>query len=200
MSDFSDLQLPVPSLRRAANILNSNGYPVLVELVSPNDTNLTSPTHKREEKNSNLGASIKQKLKTVARSRSLSSTYPKERKGHTRSHSDAAETRPTLARKSLDLGTMLESPRCSDSIADVTIPLSLHQGTRMTKVSAKKRKNFVFRLDPDQGQIVWESKQHRISAFPFITMPLKASVCHCFLQPYQVRSLSQDFAIITVAE
>ena len=37
----------------------------------------------------------------------------------------------------------------------------------MLKVSGRKQKNIVFRLDPDQGQIIWESKKHRISMSPF---------------------------------
>ena len=32
----------------------------------------------------------------------------------------------------------------------------------------KKHKKVVFRLDADLGQIVWESKQHKISAWPFL--------------------------------
>jgi len=35
----------------------------------------------------------------------------------------------------------------------------------MTKVSAKTHKKCVFRLDADLGQIVWESKKHKISAY-----------------------------------
>ena len=50
------------------------------------------------------------------------------------------------------------------SIADVAVPQLLQQGTPMIKVSAKKQKRVVFRLDPDQGQIIWEGKKHRISA------------------------------------
>lgn len=49
------------------------------------------------------------------------------------------------------------------SMADVTVPLVLQRGTPMIKVSGKKQKNVVFRLDPDRGQIIWESKKHRIS-------------------------------------
>lgn len=49
------------------------------------------------------------------------------------------------------------------STADVTVPAVLRIGTPMIKVSGKKQKNVVVRLDPDQGQIIWESKKHRIS-------------------------------------
>jgi hypothetical protein len=52
----------------------------------------------------------------------------------------------------------------SASMADVTVPAVLQMGTPMIKVSGGKQKKVVFRLDPDQGQIIWESKKHRISA------------------------------------
>lgn len=46
---------------------------------------------------------------------------------------------------------------------DATIPQLLQQGVPMLKVSAKKQKRYMFRLDPDQGQIIWESKKLRFS-------------------------------------
>ncbi|KAG2006701.1 phosphoinositide-specific phospholipase C [Coprinopsis cinerea AmutBmut pab1-1] len=50
----------------------------------------------------------------------------------------------------------------SKESGDMVVPHLLQLGTPMTKVSAKKHKKFVFRLDPDLGQIVWESKKHKI--------------------------------------
>ncbi|KAI3622690.1 hypothetical protein WG66_015489 [Moniliophthora roreri] len=52
-------------------------------------------------------------------------------------------------------------PVSSDS--DVVVPQLLQQGTALTKISAKKERHslFVFRIDPDQGHIVWESKVHK---------------------------------------
>ncbi|TBU26257.1 PLC-like phosphodiesterase [Dichomitus squalens] len=44
---------------------------------------------------------------------------------------------------------------------DATVPQLLRQGVPMLKVSAKKQKRYFFKLDPDQGQIVWESKKLR---------------------------------------
>jgi hypothetical protein len=52
----------------------------------------------------------------------------------------------------------------SASTLDLTVPDVLQSGTPMTKVSGRKQTSVVFRLDPDQGQIIWESKKHRISA------------------------------------
>jgi hypothetical protein len=57
----------------------------------------------------------------------------------------------------------------SASMADVTVPAVLQMGTPMIKVSGGKQKKVVFRLDPDQGQIIWESKKHRISASLLLT-------------------------------
>lgn len=50
----------------------------------------------------------------------------------------------------------------SASTLDLTVPDVLQSGTPMTKVSGRKQTSVVFRLDPDQGQIIWESKKHRI--------------------------------------
>ncbi|KAF5391293.1 hypothetical protein D9757_001925 [Collybiopsis confluens] len=50
-----------------------------------------------------------------------------------------------------------------ESFADIAVPQLLQQGTPLRKISNKKEKfsEFVFRLDADQGQIVWESKVHK---------------------------------------
>ncbi|KAI0752611.1 1-phosphatidylinositol-4,5-bisphosphate phosphodiesterase 1 [Daedaleopsis nitida] len=45
--------------------------------------------------------------------------------------------------------------------ADATVPQLLQMGVPMLKVSAKKQKRYLFKLDPDQGQIIWESKKLR---------------------------------------
>ncbi|OCB89387.1 PLC-like phosphodiesterase [Sanghuangporus baumii] len=46
--------------------------------------------------------------------------------------------------------------------ADVKVPLLLQEGTPLTKVSAKKKKTVTFRIDPDQGYVLWESKKSGI--------------------------------------
>ena len=51
----------------------------------------------------------------------------------------------------------------SAATLDLTVPDVLQSGTPMIKVSGRKQTSVVFRLDPDQGQIIWESKKHRIS-------------------------------------
>jgi hypothetical protein len=57
---------------------------------------------------------------------------------------------------------------------DITVPELLQRGTPMIKVSGRKQKKVVFRLDPDLGQIIWESRKHRISTslFDIETIPL----------------------------
>lgn len=46
---------------------------------------------------------------------------------------------------------------------DIKVPQLLIEGTPMTKISAKKqRKGVIFRLDPDQGQIRYETKKLHI--------------------------------------
>ncbi|KAI0332162.1 1-phosphatidylinositol-4,5-bisphosphate phosphodiesterase 1 [Cubamyces sp. BRFM 1775] len=46
--------------------------------------------------------------------------------------------------------------------SDVTVPAILQYGVPMLKVSAKKQKRYMFRVDPDQGQIIWQSKKLRV--------------------------------------
>jgi len=59
--------------------------------------------------------------------------------------------------------------RPSVSTSNVTVPQLLRRGTPMTKVSSKKHKTFVFRLEVDLGQIIWESKQQKISKHFFLS-------------------------------
>lgn len=124
------------------------------------------------------------------RSKPSESEAPKARKGHSRSLSEFQQVRPAgpkhsdsapaalstsgLHKRALSdvaEGSMIMSPTEqreapeteAKSGADVVVPHLLQMGTPMTKVSAKKHKKAVFRLDADLGQIVWESKQQKIS-------------------------------------
>ena len=127
-----------------------------------------------------------------ARSNTPGTDEVKARRGHARSlsefqqlrpagpkHSDSApaalDTRGLHKRALSDVaeGSLIMSPAVEEreahddpeakTGADVVVPALLQMGTPMTKVSAKKHKKAVFRLDADLGQIVWESKQHKIS-------------------------------------
>jgi hypothetical protein len=42
---------------------------------------------------------------------------------------------------------------------DISIPSLLKTGTFMTKVSEKKQKKVMFKLDPDEGKITYDSKK-----------------------------------------
>jgi phosphatidylinositol phospholipase C, delta len=79
------------------------------------------------------------------------------------------DTSPTPSRHlSLSAPTMSASPisqtdsSSSESVADVAVPELLQTGTPMTKVSTSKHKKYVFRIDPDQGQIVYDSKVQKV--------------------------------------
>ncbi|KAI0258582.1 1-phosphatidylinositol-4,5-bisphosphate phosphodiesterase 1 [Gloeopeniophorella convolvens] len=72
------------------------------------------------------------------------------------------------------------------SPADFTVPELLRIGTPMTKVSGKKRKTVVCRLDADQGQIIWESKKHRIIPIENIKELRTASDARYYRELFQV--------------
>lgn len=65
----------------------------------------------------------------------------------------------------LDIVSPEEEGLLQAAASDVSIPTLLQEGVPMTKVSNKKRKTAVFRLDADLGQIVWESGRHKISEY-----------------------------------
>lgn len=46
---------------------------------------------------------------------------------------------------------------------DVDVPIDLQTGVTMIKVSAKERRKVTVRLDPDLGQIFYQSRRARIS-------------------------------------
>ena len=225
-------------LRRAGNVLTSNGQPVKELDVDSDVPSLPGSPPPRRHKLGLVGASIKRRLQEVVggstgRSRSAGGLGRSPRapapstdagnshvgRSHARSLSDipiaptpifdhaTGEPTPSTSQASAlsdkrhpagaqpssvpEVSTILsgeqevmspvpEQPPTASSSApqlkDVLVPQLLQQGTPMTKVSAKKHKKFVFRLDADLGQIVWESvsKQQKISewlsVFYFIFM------------------------------
>ncbi|KAJ3900152.1 1-phosphatidylinositol-4,5-bisphosphate phosphodiesterase 1 [Lentinula edodes] len=54
----------------------------------------------------------------------------------------------------------------TESLIDFVVPQFLQQGTPLLKISKKRHKpiQFVFRLDADQGRIIWESKIQKFIA------------------------------------
>lgn len=57
-----------------------------------------------------------------------------------------------------------------DALEEVIVPELLLHGTPLLKVSAKKVQNRVFRLDPDRGQISWESKKTKYCTYPLFSV------------------------------
>ncbi|KAH7910331.1 PLC-like phosphodiesterase [Hygrophoropsis aurantiaca] len=62
----------------------------------------------------------------------------------------------------------------------------------MTKVTAKKQKTYSFRLDPDQGQILWESKKHRIIPIESIKELRFSSDARYYRQQFQLAQQYED--------
>ncbi|KAJ7178183.1 1-phosphatidylinositol-4,5-bisphosphate phosphodiesterase 1 [Mycena filopes] len=50
------------------------------------------------------------------------------------------------------------TPRSSTSSVDDTVPKIVQEGIFLTKISLKKQRKLLFRLDPERGQLIWESK------------------------------------------
>ncbi|KAK0443966.1 PLC-like phosphodiesterase [Desarmillaria tabescens] len=131
-------------LRRAPNVLNSNGQPV--------DGLAAEPTKFSSKRSNKLGASIRRKFNSMVRSRSLSISPPAQ-------DGEFDIEKPALTHAHTTDETTVDTKNTSH--LEVQVPLILQKGTPMVKVSSKKRRQVVFRLDPDQGRIVWEGKVHR---------------------------------------
>ncbi|KAI0922841.1 hypothetical protein AcV5_009715 [Taiwanofungus camphoratus] len=85
------------------------------------------------------------------------------------------------------------SPAARDSsMLDVTVPQLLQQGVPMLKVSAKRQKRCIFRLDPDQGQIVWESKKLRIIPIENIKELREGSDARYYREQFQLAQEYED--------
>ncbi|KIJ06848.1 hypothetical protein PAXINDRAFT_103205, partial [Paxillus involutus ATCC 200175] len=78
------------------------------------------------------------------------------------------------------------------SMTDVPVPSLLQQGVPMTKVSAKSQKSYVFKLDADQGQIIWESKKLRIIPIENIKELRSGSDARYYRQQFQLAQEYED--------
>ena len=125
----------------------------------------------------------------------------KAKRGRGRTHSMYAARSPSLSRShSAPVAPSLSQSRVSPTIAmsdnasrksateshdtfavthDVDVPVDLQTGITMTKVSAKESKKVTVRLDPDLGQIYYQSRRARISESlpPFHTLPCRGPSC-----------------------
>lgn len=188
-------QLPRVILHRAANLLTSNGQPILAV---QEEVFGQGHTHHRKLSEGSIGASIKRSLSTVknvprglglTRSNSTSAPHvkPTPTKGHRRANSEHLLSRPvfhsSLGFTPADMDDVrskhlpdrqthplreehVPQPAPDSSSDEVKVPVLLLHGTPLLKVSAKKVQTRVFKLDPDQGQILWESKKSGVSAYP----------------------------------
>jgi phosphatidylinositol phospholipase C delta len=193
-SAYSSHTRPPPHhrlLRRAANILSSNGQPIPAlqeDIIFENDRTVSR----------SIGGSIRRRFQRAGNSirrlsSSSSSTSIPTINRHYRSQSEVVRPRPDVPRSSsapdkysLDhyrpsvisqMSSECSTPHnelvspsslSSSNALDFTIPPLLALGTPMTKVSAKKQKKIIVRLDPDLGQISYESKKPWISEFYFL--------------------------------
>ena len=83
--------------------------------------------------------------------------------------------------------------------SDMVIPDVLQKGTLMTKVSERAKKRVVFRIDPDEGQILYKSKKGGISRSEFY---LKFPPSNMVLRQYRLKLLKRyapERMLITIA-
>lgn len=91
---------------------------------------------------------------------------------------------------SSDAASPIQRITKKSSMADGTVPLLLREGVHMTKVSPGKQKSYIFKLDPDQGQIIWQSKKLRIIPIENIKELRFSSDARYYRQQFQ---LAQDY-------
>lgn len=163
-----DSTQPSLLLRRAENILTSTGQvqPAFKELESVDcDVPLSeSPVSLRRS----LNASIKRKLGVVKDAAGLGRSLTlgsRKAVGSSRAEPPGRQVRSfseSCSESPFAKGEIFENSTAVVE-SDVPVPTLLLQGTPMTKVTERGQSNAVFRVDPDLGQIIWESKKHRIS-------------------------------------
>jgi hypothetical protein len=185
MSDPHPLLDTQKSLRRAAKITPINGHVVDVE----NGSSALSVSIAQNRRRG-LGASIKGRFKTQTefeRSKSLNdvsfSTSPVQKDGLARSPSSVViPSHPTSTTNTesshqssetpegFNLTWAVSEPTTPQPMENITVPDLIQRGTLMTKVSSKRNKSLVLRVEADLGQIVWESRQQKISECRIIRM------------------------------
>ena len=170
---------PHKSLRRAAKIVPTNSH--VVQEFENGSTALSVTIAKT--RSSGLGASLKSRFKTRSefeRSKSLNdalfSAAPIPKDGLARSPSSVGISSHSSCKTNIGCSHQLsetldssagvsESTTMSstEAMENKTVPEVIQHGTLMTKVSLKKNKSVVLRIEADLGQIVWESRQQKIS-------------------------------------
>jgi phosphatidylinositol phospholipase C delta len=181
-------------LQRAKSLLTSTGRPTLaaVQFVAPDpssDGGMASHMKDSDDGNGKLRDSmmgfLKAKTAPIVKSmRSRSQDTRRNRKDDRSPLSDSRSAPSTVSSAEQSTAALQVSvPNLPDttarsdatppiqriaeksSMAEGTVPLLLREGVHMTKISPGKQKSYIFKLDPDQGQIIWQSKKLRISAY-----------------------------------
>lgn len=96
----------------------------------------------------------------------------------------AKPTAPDISSNVIDEPLSPQSPAAA--VEDVPIPPILLNGVPMLKVSAKKQKRYFFRLDPDEGQIIWHSKKLRIIPIETIKEIRTGSDARYYREQFQI--------------
>jgi len=170
--------LAAKALRRTSGLLSSKGKP-LVDLsqAAPNPSNTTmalqaekKPLRLSTEAMGNALGTFKRHL-SIQRAKPKRTPVAPDTFGSTPPPPD--QNRPSSER-SLDTPPAGETPLPLSAIEekhmstfpdDVKVPVLLQVGIPMLKVSEKNVKTRTFKIDPDQGLILWDSKKSGISKY-----------------------------------
>lgn len=175
--------LAAKALRRTSDLLSSKGKP-LVDLSEavPNPSN-TAMALQAEKKPPRLSTeAMGNALGTFKRRISLQRAKPKRASvvldtfgsAPPPLHQPCASSEQSLDEQSLDIPPAGEAPLPLSAIEekhmstfpdDVKVPVLLQVGIPMLKVSEKNVKTRTFKIDPDQGLILWDSKKSGISKY-----------------------------------
>ncbi|KAF8331226.1 phosphoinositide-specific phospholipase C [Amanita rubescens] len=142
--------------------------------------------------------------------------YHKRKHPHVRSHStpitpesqsqtpqiQTSASAPVVTQPTRALGPSSNSsdPQQAKNGAGIEVPVPplLREGTQMTKITNKKRKKVMVRLDPDMGQIIWEVMQpgvvgrQRIIPIENIKEMRSASDARYYREQFQLSQVYQD--------
>jgi hypothetical protein len=170
--------LAAKALRRTSGLLSSKGKP-LVDLsqtaLHPSNTAMALQAEKKPPRLST--EAMGNALGTFKRHLSIQRAKPKR----TPTASDTFDSAPqpltqyrASSEQSLDASpagvvplplSTIEEKHMSNFPDDVTVPVLLQVGIPMLKVSEKNVKTRTFKIDPDQGLILWDSKKSGISKY-----------------------------------
>jgi len=176
--DEANPGLAARALRRTSGLLSSKGKP-LVDLSqatpAPSNTAMALQTEKKSRRLStevmgNALGTFKRRLslqrpkhkRTPGGSDTFDSVPPPL--DHYRASSEQSLAILHTGEAPLPLSA-IEEKHISTFPDDVKVPVLLQMGIPMLKVSEKNVKTRTFKIDPDQGLILWDSKKSGISKY-----------------------------------